>query len=85
MDIDTMEPGLDFVEVIEQAMGSCDALIALIGRQWLTITDDSGRRLDNPETSSGSKSQRRLPAIFESSPRWSTPHACRAPQTCRTR
>ena len=50
MDIDAIEPGLDFVEVIEQAVGSCDALIALIGKQWLTITDDAGlRRLDNPE------------------------------------
>jgi len=50
MDIDTIEPGLDFVEVIEEAVGSCDVLIALIGRQWLTITDDTGqRRLDNPE------------------------------------
>ena len=50
MDIDTIEPGLDFVEVIAQAVGSCDALIALIGKQWLTITDDAGRRrLDNPE------------------------------------
>jgi hypothetical protein len=27
-DINTIEPGLDFVEVIEQAVGSCDALIA---------------------------------------------------------
>jgi formylglycine-generating enzyme required for sulfatase activity len=51
MDIDTIEPGLDFVEAIEQAVGSCDALIALIGKQWLTITDDAGRRLDNPEDS----------------------------------
>jgi formylglycine-generating enzyme required for sulfatase activity len=50
MDIDTIEPGLDFVEVIEKAVGSCDVLIALIGRQWLTITDATGRRrLDNPE------------------------------------
>ena len=50
MDIDTIEPGLDFVEAIEQAVGSCDALIALIGKHWLTITDDAGRRrLDNPE------------------------------------
>jgi glycine cleavage system H protein len=50
MDIDTIEPGLDFVEVIEEAVGSCDALIALIGKQWLTITDATGRRrLDNPE------------------------------------
>jgi formylglycine-generating enzyme required for sulfatase activity len=50
MDIDTIEPGLDFVEVIERAVGSCDVLIALIGRQWVTITDAVGRRrLDNPE------------------------------------
>jgi len=50
MDIDTIEPGLDFVEVIEKAVGSCGVLIALIGRQWLTITDATGhRRLDNPE------------------------------------
>jgi WD40 repeat protein len=39
MDIDTIEPGLDFVEVIEHAVGQCDVLLALIGRQWLTITD----------------------------------------------
>lgn len=50
MDIDTIEPGLDFVEVIEQAVGSCDVLIALIGKQWLTVSDAKGRRrLDNPE------------------------------------
>ena len=49
MDINTIEPVLDFVEVIEQAVGQCDALIALIGKQWLTLTDDAGRRrLDNP-------------------------------------
>jgi len=50
MDIDTIEPGVDFVEDIEQAVGSCDVLIALIGKQWLTISDATGqRRLDNPE------------------------------------
>ena len=49
MDIDTIEPGVDFVETIEKAVGSCDVLIALIGKQWLTITDPAGRRrLDNP-------------------------------------
>jgi hypothetical protein len=31
-------------------VASCDVLIALIGRQWLTSTDAAGqRRLDNPE------------------------------------
>jgi len=50
MDIDTIPVGMDFVEVIEESVGSCDVLIALIGKQWLTITDAQGRRrLDNPE------------------------------------
>jgi TIR domain len=50
MDIDTIEPGLDFTEVIERTVGSCDVLIALVGRQWLTSTDAAGqRRLDDPE------------------------------------
>ncbi len=50
MDIDAIPIGMDFVEVIEEAVGSCDVLIALIGQQWLTTTDAQGRRrLDNPE------------------------------------
>ena len=48
MDIDRIEPGEDFVQVIETAVGSCDVLIALIGRHWLTVTDGTVRRLDNP-------------------------------------
>src|SRR5205085_6183142 len=38
----------DFVQVIETAVGACDVLVALIGRHWLTITDGTARRLDNP-------------------------------------
>jgi hypothetical protein len=50
MDVDTIALGLDFVEVIQEAVGSCDVLLAVIGRQWLTSTDVQGqRRLDNPE------------------------------------
>jgi hypothetical protein len=30
--------------VISTAVGSCDVLLALIGDQWLTVTDDNGRR-----------------------------------------
>ncbi|HEV7904352.1 MAG TPA: TIR domain-containing protein [Pyrinomonadaceae bacterium] len=48
MDIDQIEPGEDFVQVIESAVGSCEVLIALIGRNWLASRDESGRRLDNP-------------------------------------
>src|SRR5579872_843801 len=49
MDVDTLEPGIDFVEAIEHAVGSCEVLIVIIGREWLTIQDADGqRRLDDP-------------------------------------
>jgi TIR domain len=49
MDIDTIEPGLDFTEVIDEAIESCEAVIALIGKRWVSVMDASGnRRLDNP-------------------------------------
>lgn len=49
-DVDSIELGDDFVEVITRAVGSCDVLLALIGDEWLTITDEHGRRrLDNPD------------------------------------
>lgn len=48
MDIDQIEPGEDFVEVIENAVGSCEILIAIIGRQWLSSVDGSSPRLNNP-------------------------------------
>ena len=48
-DVDSIELGDDFVEVITRAVGACDVLLALIGQEWLTITDAHGqRRLDNP-------------------------------------
>ncbi len=50
MDVDTIEAGVDFVEVLQNAVQSCDVLVALIGRRWLNIKDVNGkRRLDNPE------------------------------------
>ncbi|PYS78370.1 MAG: hypothetical protein DMF70_14880 [Acidobacteria bacterium] len=48
MDIDTIEPGEDFVTVIENAVGSCEILIAIIGRHWLSSTGESPGWLDNP-------------------------------------
>jgi glycerophosphoryl diester phosphodiesterase len=49
-DVDDIEPGEDFVERITEAVAACDFLLALIGPQWLTITDATGaRRLDDPE------------------------------------
>jgi Bacterial lectin/TIR domain len=49
-DVDSIRLGDDFVEMIASAVGSCDVLLALIGEEWLTITDEHGRRrLDDPD------------------------------------
>ena len=49
MDVDAIDPGADFTQVVEESVGSCDVLLALIGRRWTTTTDREGRRrLDKP-------------------------------------
>lgn len=47
MDRDNIPPGADFVHVIEKAVGSCQILIAIIGRDWL-LGANKTRFLDNP-------------------------------------
>ena len=48
-DVDSIPLGDDFVAAITTAVGSCDVLLALIGDEWVTITDERGkRRLDDP-------------------------------------
>jgi TIR domain len=50
MDIDGLALGEDFVKAIEKRVAECDVLIAVIGKHWLTSTDEQdARRLDNPE------------------------------------
>lgn len=44
MDIYELKPGDDFATEIKKRTISCEALIALIGSKWLTITDQQGRR-----------------------------------------
>ena len=49
-DVDSLQPGDDFVEVITAAVVSCAALVAVIGERWLSAADEHGqRRLDNPD------------------------------------
>jgi hypothetical protein len=49
MDINALEPGVDFVDGIEQAVETIDALIAVIGPGWVDAVDEHGnRRLDDP-------------------------------------
>ena len=47
-DIDIIRPGDDFVVAINTFMDTCDALIAVIGTQWLTVEENGIRRLDHP-------------------------------------
>lgn len=49
-DLQTLEPGVDWVEALERALEECEVLVAVIGRSWLTAADKKGRRrLDNPD------------------------------------
>jgi len=49
MDLDSIGPGVDWVDRIDQAVGASDVMLAVIGRHWLTETKpDGGRRLDDP-------------------------------------
>jgi hypothetical protein len=48
MDIDTIPLGVDFRDHLHRAVGQCDALLAVIGRNWSGRTTDGNRRLDDP-------------------------------------
>lgn len=52
MDVDAIEPGLDFVKVLTekvQKVRDCDVFLAVVGPQWISATDANGRkRLDDP-------------------------------------
>lgn len=49
MDIDTIQPGEDFRKVVSMAVGSCDVVLVMIGKQWAGIVDAQGqRRLEDP-------------------------------------
>ena len=48
IDIDQIDPGEDFVEVINRKVRACNIAIVAIGPRWLGATDPSGkRRLDD--------------------------------------
>ena len=50
MDVTDIDPGRDFRLEIERAVGTCEVLLAVIGRDWLQTQTASGRRrLDDPE------------------------------------
>jgi hypothetical protein len=44
LDVVGIDAGVDFVDTLDKALGSCDVLLAVIGREWLTCCDKQGRR-----------------------------------------
>ncbi len=49
-DVNTVEPGLNFVQQVEVAIRGSDVVLAVIGPQWLSSPGpDGGRRVDQPE------------------------------------
>ncbi len=44
MDIDGVDLGEDFIDVINRTLASAGVMIAVIGKDWLTIPGDKGRR-----------------------------------------
>ena len=48
-DVDTIPFGVDFRKHLNDAVEKCSVLLAVIGRQWLNMPNEAGkRRLDNP-------------------------------------
>ncbi len=73
-DVETIEPGVDFVQAIEKALAACGVMLVVIGPRWLTVTDSGGRRrLDDPRdytrleaaTALGRDSVRVIPVLVE--------------------
>jgi TIR domain len=49
MEVDSIEPGVDFRSAVDAALSSCSVLVALIGPDWAAAHDPAGRRrLDDP-------------------------------------
>lgn len=50
MDIDAIDPGVDYLELIDRTIDSVDVMIVLIGQHWLAARDPTGsRRLDDSQ------------------------------------
>lgn len=44
VDIDSIEPGEDFSDVVRRRIEECDVFVPVIGRNWMTIADANGKR-----------------------------------------
>jgi hypothetical protein len=49
MDVDAIEPGLPFDEVIDEAVSRCEILLAMIGKRWMEQQAGAGSRIGDPK------------------------------------
>jgi hypothetical protein len=49
MDVDAIEPGLPFDEVINQAVSRCEILLVIIGKRWMEQQPGVGPRINDPK------------------------------------
>lgn len=49
MDVDGIQPGQRWADVIQQTIGSCDVAVVLIGPRWLVPATDGRPRLFSPD------------------------------------
>lgn len=76
-DVDDIPIGRDFRGVLREAVAQCDVQLVIIGKSWISITDENGnRRLDNPgdfvrievETALQRENCRVIPVLVDSAP-----------------
>ncbi len=65
IDVDTLRPGDDFVDAINNSLEKCDLMLAVIGKRWLTDVDEQGRpRLRTRAIMYALRSKRLLTDVF---------------------
>jgi uncharacterized protein YecT (DUF1311 family) len=76
LDVDNIEPGLDFADVIHERIAQSEVLLAVIGKHWCDARDKDGRRrLENSSDnvrieieSALNQKKRVIPVLFGDTP-----------------
>jgi TIR domain len=65
-DVETIEPGADFVAAIDRALSSCSVMLVVIGPRWLSLADRQGFDWARAETARGlARGIRLIPVLVE--------------------
>ena len=82
MDVDSILAGANFVHELEKSIKASDALVALIGRQWLTSSVSGQRRIDDSRDSFASNLRLLCPMASGSFRLWSVGQRFHGRKTC---